>query len=169
MKRVIALALLLAVALITTFPKTYDSPLAMTERVRKEINQADADTIAITWVAGILQDDRMLFWCYTGNEYQAHVYYPVECRVHGTWPEITYEFVKIYNPTDNIEDIAALQWKGTYVFCINNPDCHTFEIKGAAGDHTITLDRPDDYPHVFQYPGQPSEWHFYDAEGNEIR
>lgn len=157
-----ALALLFLIALTTAFPKTYDSPEALMTKVRKEIDQAEADTIEMVHAGTCEQGDKALLWYITGNEYQAHGYYPAECRINEKGK---YELVRVHTDKERTMDIATMLWGNGHAFCINNPKCRTLRIVERHETIDIPID-PNALP--FVYYCQPSEWHFYDAEGKEM-
>lgn len=146
--------------------KTYDSTDAFIEKVRKEIPIAEADTIEIQYAGMTAKDDVVLLWYISGNEYQKHTYFPIECEIKG---EAEYKFVRSFNIVmeDRCDEVGILQWKRGYSFCINNPDCKTVRITDDAGTHDEVIEI-DSYPYVFCTQGLPLEYVFLDTDGNEL-
>ena len=60
------------------------------EKAREIIPVADAENIEIAYAGLIGDDEDALIWFVSGNEYQAHNYLPMECKIVGkdTFPGI---------------------------------------------------------------------------------
>ena len=133
-------------------------------KARKEIkNLAEVETIDMT-IAGksTIENNKHLFWIITGNEYQMHRYIPIE------FTEIEkdrYKFVHKYSALERGQDICVLMWHDGYSFIVNNPNCKSISILGYAGETQVTVDQ---IPFVYYYPGLPSEYSFFDEDGNMI-
>ena len=128
---------------------------------RKEIkNLAEVDTIEMQIVGKSTGDgNRHLFWIMTGNEYQAHSYYPIE--VTEIENEV-YKFVHLYNGGHQRGRDIFFEFFGSgYSFMVNNPECKGIVI----GETVIPV---TDIPFVYYYPQNPNEYHFIDADGNRI-
>lgn len=133
-------------------------------KARKEINNlADIDTIEIA-IAGKSTTNRMnhLFWFITGNESQMHRYIPIEFTETRN---DTYQYVHKYSAVQRGKDIYVLMWRNGYSFIINNPNCKRISIWGYAGETQVTVDQ---IPFVYYYSFLPSEYSFYDEDGNMI-
>ena len=87
------------------------------EKAREIIPVADAENIEITYAGLIGDDEDALIWFVSGNEYKAHYYLPMECKIVG---KDAYTFVHKHKPIDRGTDIVALQWNGGYAFLVNN-------------------------------------------------
>ena len=124
---------------------------------------SDADTIDISYGGLVAKDGSALIWFISGNEYQAHYYLPMECRVAG---ENEYVFERTYKPTEPAADIAALQWQRGCVFLINNPDCKLLRIVDAEGIHDIATDKA--CPFIYFHHTIGAEYLFLDSKGKEI-
>ena len=105
-----------------------------------------------------------MIWFVSGNEYQAHYYLPMECKIVE---KDAYTFVHEHKPIDRGTDIVALQWNGGYAFLVNNPKCTTIRITDILGAHDISI-KEGAYPFVYYNELLPSEYYFLDAEGKEI-
>ena len=131
------------------------------EKARKEIkNLADVETIEMT-IAGksTINQNRLLFWIITGNEYQMHRYYPLEVIEDKNGK---YKFVKLHNGgCERGQDIFFEYFGSGYSLVINNPKCKSIEI-----DKTIVP--VTEIPFVNYYPFAPSEYSFLDADGSEL-
>ncbi len=132
-------------------------------KARKEINLAEIDTIEIV-IAGKSTINRTdhLFWFITGNEYQKHSYFPIEFTEIGS---NEYKFVHRYKAIERGQDIYVQMWHDGYSFIVNNPNCKRISISGYAGETEVTVDQ---IPFVYYYPGLPSEYSFFDEDGNMI-
>ena len=165
MKRIIAsiLALSMAIAMCGC-QKTLKGTDALIEKAREEIPVADAENIDIAYAGLCGKEDSALIWFVSGNEYQAHYYLPMECKIVG---KDAYTFVHEHKPIDRGTDIVALQWNGGYAFLVNNPKCTTIRIIDITGTHDISI-KEGTYPFVYYNELLPSEYYFLDAEGKEI-
>jgi len=165
MKRI--LLLLLALSLFLTLcscSKTLRGTDALIEKAREEIPLADAENIEIRYAGLTAKDDLALIWFISGNEYQAHSYLPMECKIVG---KDEYRFVRTYKPMGREEDIAVLQWGGGYVFLINNPACAALQITDSVGMHDIAVEK-ESYPFIYFHERMPSEYLFLDKDGTEL-
>ncbi len=130
-------------------------------KARVEIkNLAEVETIEMT-VAGksTIDNDRHLFWIITGNEYQAHRYYPLEVIEQESGE---YKFVKLYNGGhERGRDIFFEYFGSGYSFVINNPKCKSIVI----GETVIPV---TETPFVYYCPFAPNEYYFLDEAGNNL-
>ena len=165
MKRIIASILVLSMAFsLCGCQKTLKGTDDLIEKAREIIPVADAENIEITYAGLICDDEDALIWFVSGNEYQAHYYLPMECKIVG---KDAYTFEYRHKPIDRGTDIVALQWNGGYAFLVNNPKCTTIRITDIVGTHDISI-REGAYPFVYYNELLPSEYYFLDAEGNEV-
>lgn len=166
MKRFAAFLLLCILLLtLTGCAKTYDSTDDLMEKVRAESGLADADATEFTYAGTVGKNDRVLIWYISGNEYQMHSYFPVECIVKG---EASYEFVHIYNPIKLAEDVYfRSSWQSGMVVCVNNPDCRTIVFENELGTTEVPID-PRALPYVFYQPFLSGTVTARDAEGNDL-
>ena len=136
-------------------------------KAREEINMADADTIEITIAGTTDTGRRSLVWFITGDQYQAHEYFPMEFEIAKN-DNSKFKFVKAYKALDRGTDIAVLQWNNGYCFLINNENCKTLKISEADGStESIEVSK---YPYWDYYESAQSnfEYQFLDENGNEI-
>ncbi|KIR03874.1 hypothetical protein P261_02689 [Lachnospiraceae bacterium TWA4] len=136
--------------------KTYDTPEALIEKVRKEIPISNADTIQIQYAGQSKADNLALLWFISGNEYQGHSYFPVECKVNK---QNNYDFIGSYESMERYEDIGIFNWNDGYSFCVNNSNCKTVRIIDSDGTHNIVL-KNDEYPYVFYHKGTSFKYIF---------
>ena len=133
-------------------------------KAREEINIADADTIELTIAGESVIEDRYLIWFISGNQYQAHRYVPMEFVSLGN---DEYKFVKRYYSIERAADIFVYMWDNSYSFLVNNPECDSISITDAIGNsQTVAVDK---LPFVYYYKGTPSEYHFLDKDGKELK
>ena len=163
-KILIFLAVIIAVVCIAAYAVEsskivgYDGLIA---RARKEIkNLAQVETIEMA-VAGksTMDMNHHLFWIITGNEYQAHSYYPMEVieREEGV-----YKLVHMHNGGHQRGQDIYFEFFGIgYSFLINNPNCKSLVI----GETVIPV---TEIPFVYYCPYAPNEYYFLDAAGNEL-
>ena len=137
---------------------------ALMEKAREIILLADADTIDMRYAGMCAVGDEALIWFISGNEYQAHSYWPMVCTIVD---ENEYRFNHLPKPMDRGTDIAVLQWQGGYAFLVNNPDCAVIELTDSTGTRRETIEK-DAYPYVYYHSLIPSEYRFLDKDGNEI-
>jgi hypothetical protein len=105
MRKVISFIVLMALCVfIVGCSKTYHGTDELIEKARKEIPISDADTIEIQYAGMSGSDDKALVWFVSGNEYQAHYYFPMEVNIKG---EAEYTFEKVYKPMEQVKDIAV--------------------------------------------------------------
>jgi len=138
-------------------------------KAREEITVAEADTIEVQLAAKRERDDRALMWFITGNEYQAHRYFPMVFEIVG---EDEYVFEGRHNALERGQDIVVYNWGDGYSFLVNNPKCKTIQITGnigGLGAVTEIIIEDEEYPFHYYYELLPQEYIFLDAEGNEIR
>lgn len=166
MKRFIVPILVLSMAIaLCGCQKTLKGTDALIEKAREEIPVADAENIDIAYAGLCGKEDLALIWFVSGNEYQAHYYLPMECKVVG---KDEYTFERVCKPLERGMDIVVLEWQGGYSFLVNNPNCKTIRITDNSGTQDITIEK-DVYPFVYYNDLLPSEYLFLDAEGNEIQ
>lgn len=162
-----AFALLLVICLLFSLSgcqKVMKGTDDLIEKAREIIPVADAENIEITY-AGLIGDDEDALICFvSGNEYQAHYYLPMECKIVG---KDAYTFVHEHKPIDRGTDIVALLWNNGYAFLVNNPKCTTIRITDILGTRDISI-KEGAYPFVYYNELLPSDYYFLDAEGNEV-
>lgn len=165
MKKLIIFTLILSLAFtLCGCQKTLDGTDELIEKAREEIPIADAENTDIVYAGLCAKDEAALIWFISGNEYQAHYYLPMECKIVG---KNSYTFERIYKPLERGEDIVVLLWKSGYAFLVNNPDCKMIRLTDETGVHEINIEK-DAYPYIHYSEVVPSEYLFLDAEGNEI-
>ena len=128
---------------------------------RKEIrNLAEADTIEMQIVGKSTRDrNRHLYWIMTGNEYQAHCYYPLEVI---EVEKGAYKFVHLHNGGHQRGQDIFFEFFGSgYSFMINNPKCKGIVI----GETIIPV---TEIPFVYYCPYTPNDYYFVDEDGNRI-
>ena len=130
---------------------------------REEIPVSDAETIEIQIIGRIDKDNRSLVCFMTGNEYQAHSYFPIEFKINK---REKYEFTKVYKMLKRGMDIYVEQWKDGYVFIVNRDACKTIQIISTDGDKQLI--EVDELPFLFYYEEIPAEYNFIDRNGNEL-
>lgn len=166
MKRFVALLLAsICVLALAGCQKTFKGTDDLIEKAREEIPVADAENIDIAYAGLCGKDDLALIWFISGNEYQAHYYLPMGCKVVG---KDEYTFERVCKPLDRGMDIVVLEWQGGYSFLVNNPNCKTIRITDNSGTQDIEIEK-DVYPFVYYNDLLPSEYLFLDVEGNEIQ
>lgn len=130
-------------------------------KARKEIKDlSEVETIEMN-IAGksTTDNNRHLFWIVTGNEYQAHSYYPLEVieLENGV-----YKFVHLHNgAAQRGQDIFFEIFGNGYSFIVNNPKCKSIVI-----DETIVP--VTKIPFVYYHRFIPNEYCFLDEDGNEL-
>ena len=126
------------------------------ERAREEFPIADADGIDIEYAGNSQFEEKFLHWFISGNEYQEHVYLPMECTlVSGEG----FRFERVYQPMMRGDDIAVVQWNGGYAFCVNNSACRTIRIVDSFGENEVRIaDKDDRRPFVYFHPYVPIEY-----------
>lgn len=144
---------------------TYTDIASLAEKAREEFPIADAESIDISYAGQIKKDDKVLLWFISGNDHQSHYYLPMECTLVG---ENEYKFERTYKPMIRSSDIAVLEWNRIYVFAVNAPTCKSVHIEGESGVVDENL-KDKSYPYVFYYNGLPTEYEFFDADGQKIQ
>lgn len=132
------------------------------EKAREEISVYGADSIDLMIAGESVIDDRHLFWFVSGNEYQAHRYFPIE---FVELDSDEYKFVKKYSSIERGTDIFVLMWDYGYSLIVNNPKCQSISISGSMGEENIPVEKT---PFVYYYKGMPSEYSFLDKDGNTL-
>lgn len=162
-KSVICVSVVLLLVLTGCTPKIVDSD-GLIAKAREEINVADADTIELTIGGESVIENRHLFWFLSGNQYQAHNYVPMEFVSLG---DDEYEFVQAYHSVERGTDIYVHMWGRGYSFLVNNPKCNSIIMTDSLGNsQTVTVDK---LPFVYYCKGFPSEYHFLDKDGKELK
>ena len=136
----------------------YDGLIA---KARKEIkNLAQVETIEMVVAGKSTRDtNHHLFWIITGNEYQAHSYYPMEVIEQEAG---VYKLVHMHNGGHQRGQDIYFEFFGMgYSFLINNPNCKSLVI----GETVIPV---TEIPFVYYCPYAPNEYYFLDAAGNEL-
>ena len=78
-----------------------------------------------------------------------------------------YKFVQAYHSVERGADIFVHMWGRGYSFLVNNPECNSVSITDAIGNsQTVAVDK---LPFVYFYKGTPSEYHFLDKDGKELK
>lgn len=130
-------------------------------KARKEIkNLAEVETIEMQIVGKSTRDvNRHLYWIMTGNEYQAHCYYPLEVI---EVEKGAYKFVHLHNGGHQRGQDIFFEFFGSgYSFMINNPKCKGIVI----GETIIPV---TEIPFVYYCPYTPNDYYFVDEDGNRI-
>ena len=145
--------------------KTMRGTDALIEKAREVIPVAESETIEISYAGLCAEGEKALIWFISGNEYQAHYYLPMLCKIVG---QNEYVFEHAYKPLNRGTDIAVVLWDGGYSFLVNNPNCTAIRIIDSEGTRDIPIEK-DVYPFIYAME-QPSdfEYYFLDAEGKEI-
>ena len=153
---------LICIAVYTTQSTRIVGNEGLIEKARKEINNlADVETIEMN-IAGksTIDQNRHLFWIITGNQYQAHSYYPMEVTEKEAG---VYKLVHMHNGGHQRGQDICFEFFGSgYSFLINNPKCKSLVI----GETVVPI---TEIPFVYYYPFDPGEYYFLDADGNELR
>ena len=146
--------------------KTYHGTDELMEKARQEIPISDAATIEMQYAGMCGEDNKVIAWYISGDDYQAHYYLPMEIEIKGNGAN--YTFVRTYKPmTDRCADVAVVNWNQGYAFLINNPKVTTVQITLQNGE--IIEEDIREIPYVFYVSSVPSEYVFLDAGGNEIQ
>lgn len=127
---------------------------------------ADIENMEITIAGSVDVDGRSLVWFVTGNEYQAHSYFPMEFKVSEKDPS-RFQFVKAYKAYERGQDIRAYPWNG-YVFLINNPDCKKVFLDYGDGRVEEIEVRGKFLPEIYFVTKVPKEYKFLNEAGNEL-
>lgn len=146
-RNLMVLCSLLVMSVLTGCSRTMQGTEELIEKAREEIPVAEADEIDIQYAGLCGKDELALIWFISGNEYQAHYYLPMECKVVG---KDEYTFEHTYKPMDRGEDIAVLQWQGGYCFLINNPDCVAIRLIAGGDTKDIEIEK-DAYPYIYYH------------------
>ena len=164
-KRICLLFALCMVLLLCGCEKTLKGTDNLIAKAREVIPVAESETIDIAYAGLCAKDDKALIWFVSGNEYQAHYYLPMECKIVG---RNEYVFEHAYTPMDRGTDIVAVLWDGGYSFLVNNPKCTAIRIIDDTGTRDIPIEK-EAYPFIYSME-QPSsfEYYFLDAEGKEV-
>lgn len=129
-------------------------------KARKEIPISNADTIDLLYAGSATKGKEALLWFISGNEYQDHFYFVMNCTVKENG---AYLFQSSYSPGERADDIAFFQWKGGYCFLVNNPACRTILIDD------ISVPVPENsFPFLYFYPLIPHTYSFLDADGKVL-
>ena len=163
-KRCGILIILLLVFLLAGCQKTLHGTNEVLETVRAEIPLTGAQTVELRYAGFCAKDGKALIWFVSGNEYQAHGYFPAECEIVG---RNEYKFVRLCKPMERGMDIAVLQWLDGYAFLINDPNCVAVRIVDSAGERIERIEK-DCYPYVFYHDLIPTEYEFLDAQGTVL-
>lgn len=136
---------------------------ALIERARKELNVSDAETVEMKLIGEITEGDKVILWFMSGNEYQAHNYLPMRCRINE---DGGYVFEHVYKPLDRGTDIVVLVHAfGGYAFCVNNTKCKTIKIDDVSGTKEVEV---TEYPFIYFNKLLPGEYSFLDENGKEV-
>jgi len=147
------------------YEKTMRGTDDLIAKAREVIPVAEAETIDLAYGGLCAEDDKALIWFISGNEYQAHYYLPMECKIVG--PD-AYTFTHAHKPMDRGTDIATVLWDGGYSFLVNNPKCTAIRIIDSEGTRDIPIEK-EAYPYIYSMEQPASfEYYFLDAEGREI-
>ena len=135
---------------------------ALIKKARKEIPISEADTIDMQYAGEYSINGKALLWFISGNEYQEHYYYAMECEAKDDF----YKFSRSCKHMERAEDIALYQWEGGYCFLVNNRDCAAVNITDTYGK-TVTFEiKEDEYPYICFYECELSEYYFTDINGD---
>ena len=134
-------------------------------KAREEIPLADMENMELRIAGACAKGEKVLYWFVTGNEHQAHSYFPMLCTQVR---ENVWRFEHLGKAMDRGRDIAVYLWDRSYSFLVNNEACTAIEITGANGTERITI-RENAYPFVYLYDGLPTEYRFLAADGSEVR
>ncbi len=168
MKRILSAILISLLCLsLVGCSKTYHGTDELIEKARKEIPISEAETTDIVYAGITGKENKAIAWFISGNEYQAHYYLPMEVELKGNGAN--YSFVRTYKPMDdNVKDVAILNWNRGYSFLINNPEVAKVKIALDNGETIEEIIGKDTIPYVFYVDTIPTEYVFFDTEGNEI-
>jgi len=139
--------------------------------VRKEIPVSEAATIELRIAGEINKGNSRLIWFISGNEYQAHSYFPFEFEV---LEDDSLKFIHRHKPIERGMDIVALYWKDSYCFLVNNPRCRFISLTASNSHRTTTeLIEVTNHPFLYHYLSYPSEYSsleyvFLDGERKEM-
>ena len=168
MKKIILIFLsFVFIAVLCACNRTVTGYDGLVEKAREEINISDAGTIEITIGGTTDTGRRSLVWFVTGNQYQAHEYFPMEFEITKN-DNSRFKFVKAYKALDRGTDIAVCPWNEGYSFLINNENCKMLKIIEADG--SIESIEVTVYPFVFSHESLQGnfEYQFLDENGDEM-
>lgn len=133
MKKIILIFLsFVSIVVLCACNRTVTGYDGLVEKAREEINISDADTIEIIIGGTTDTGRRSLVWFITGNQYQAHGYFPMEFEIAKS-DNSKYTFIKAYKALDRGTDISVYPWNDGYSFLIKNENCKTLKITEADG------------------------------------
>jgi hypothetical protein len=155
--------IIISLLLLAGCKKTATDEEDMIKIAREEIPVADAETTDLQIIGRIDKDKSSLVCFMTGNEYQAHCYFPIEFKITK---RKKYEFNKVYNMMERGMDIYVEQWKDGYVFIVNNPTCKKIQIASIGKEKQLV--EVLEIPFVFYLDAIPTEYNFLDTNGNEL-
>ena len=134
-------------------------------KAREEIPLADMENMELRIAGACAKGVKILCWFVTGNEHQAHSYFPMLCTQVR---ENVWRFEHLGKAMDRGTDIAVYLWEGSYSFLVNNEACTAIEITDGNCTQLIPI-REDAYPFVYLYEGIPGEYRFLAEDGSEVR
>ncbi len=167
MKRKLLLLLALAMVLLamTGCKETiYDSPEAMMSKIWERIDITDGATVDIRYIGQCERGDNALLWYASDTGEAGKEYHAMVCRLAK---EGGYIFEQIHNTVERGENIVFYMWGEDYVFCIDNPACRTLRYTDHSGTHEVAIEEGA-HPFLYKTAGQPVEYSFLDADGNEL-
>lgn len=165
MRRILVISIMLML-LLCSCTKTYNGHDGLVEKAREEISLADIENVEIMIAGSIDIDNRSLVWFVTGNEYQAHSYFPMEFEVSEKDPS-QFKFVKAYKAYERGLDVWVYPWEG-YTFLINNPKCEKLLLDFGDGTSEEIVIDSSMLPQIYYTEKEPKEYTFVDADGKEI-
>ncbi len=134
------------------------------EAARKEIPLSGIEDLEILIAGSVDKGDRSLVWFITGNEYQAHGYYPMEFEVDEKQND-HFRFVHAYNAYERGTDMVSYPWEG-YCFLVNNEACKTISLTyedGRTGEIAV-----EQLPFLYHTSEQVQSYFFLDGEGKAL-
>lgn len=165
MKRIFIISII-SVLLLCSCTKTYVGHDGLIEKAREEILLSNIEDTEIVIAGSIDMKNRSLVWFVTGNEYQAHTYFPMEFEVSEK-DSSRFTFVKAYKAYERGQDIWVYPWNG-YTFLVNNPECEKILLDFGDGTSEEIMIEAAMLPKVYYTEKEPKEYTFIDADGKEI-
>ena len=165
MKKLSLCLVLLGVLLFAGCTQKLSGEAAVIDAAREDIPISDIENMDVEIVGRMEQDGKALFWLKTGNEYQAHSYFPVEVEI---LEEDVYKFSKVHRSAmERGEGAYAFLWhSGEYVFLVDNEDCAYILLRDDKGNEEKI--EVTEIPFLYHHNGTPAEYGFYDRNDEEV-
>ncbi len=136
------------------------------EKAQEVLPVSQTQLESISYVGLIGNDDDVLIWFISNNEYGSQDYWAINCKIAG---RNAYMYVDWKRPIEYKKDIVSTLWEGNSVFLINDTDCVAIQYTDNEGK-VVYEDKIQEgsYPYLYEERDFSGKIDFIDSTGKPL-